>query len=394
MEVFIMVATSEKSKFSNYWRKGIPAPRHFFNKTHTKNKSYQFSNFARAYRSWFVPYLKSRIRSHEFRPLLSFLYTDLNCNLNCHYCYCRRKKIPGMTMQVAKDAVKWLQSVGCRVLAYMGGEPLVRKDFIIELTRHAVKNGFFVYLPTNGILMDEAFIDDIGKAGISVINLAVDAIDGYKGIPKYFNRIKPQFQYLVQQEKKYGYITFFNINITKNNVKDAKHLTEIAHKHGIATDYHINEPPQIKYQDFSHEQDGAWITKAEFHEVDDLLDWVIRKNLEGYTMVNSVEHLRAMKLFIRHRLPAWPCLAGKYSMIIRLDGSFTPCFELYGTDEDWGNIYDGHKFDPERLTRQKQKCSPHCLSTCNYQVCHYSSSFIYSVQWLAKHAYSSFLGIS
>jgi radical SAM protein with 4Fe4S-binding SPASM domain len=93
-------------------------------------------------------------------------------------------------------------------------------------------------------------------------------------------------------------------------------------------------------------------------------------------------------------LPAWGCMAGKYSMVIRLDGSFTPCFELYGTDEDWGNIYDGHKFDPEKLARLKQKCSPHCLSTCNFQVSHYSSSLIYSVQWLAKHAYSSFLGIS
>ncbi len=389
-----MVATAKKSMDSNWLRKEILTPGRFFNKPLTKNKRYQFSNFARAYRSWFVPYVKSRMRPHEFRPLLSFLYTDLNCNLNCHYCYCRGKKIPGMTMQVAKDAVKWLQSVGCRVLAYMGGEPLVRKDFVIELTRYAVKKGFFVYLPTNGILMDEAFIDDIGKAGISVINLAVDAMDGYTGIPKYFNRIKPQFQYLVKQEKKYGYITFLNINITKKNVKDVKLLTEIAHDHGIATDYHINEPPQINYQDFTHEQDGAWITEAEFDEVDELLDWVIQKNLEGYTMVNSVEHLSAMKRFIRHKLPVWPCMAGQYLMIIRLDGSFAPCMELYGSDEDWGNIYDGHKFDPERLARQKQHCSPHCLSTCNFQVCHYSSALIYSVQWLAKHAYSSFFGIS
>jgi hypothetical protein len=41
-----------------------------------------------------------------------------------------------MTMEMAKDAVNWLESVGCRVLAYMGGEPLVRKDFIVELTRY------------------------------------------------------------------------------------------------------------------------------------------------------------------------------------------------------------------------------------------------------------------
>lgn len=101
-----------------------------------------------------MPYIKSCIRPDKFRPLLSFLFTDLNCNLNCRYCFVRGKDIAGMTMGTAKDAVKCVRSVGCRVLAYMGGEPLVRKDFIIELTRHAVENGFFVYLPTNGILMD------------------------------------------------------------------------------------------------------------------------------------------------------------------------------------------------------------------------------------------------
>jgi len=387
-----MPATFKESKFSDDGSKWNPSARWYPDKTH--NKRYRVYNFTRAYRSWFIPYIKSRIQPGKFRPFLSFLYTDLNCNLDCHYCYSRNKHIEGMTLQVAKDAVNWLQSVGCRVLAYMGGEPLIRKDFLIELTRYAVKKGFFVYLPTNGILMNEAFIDEIGKAGISVINLAVDAVDHHKGMPKYLNRIKSQFQYLVTQQQKYEYITFLNINITKNNLKDVKVLTNIARDHGIATDYHINEPPQIEYEHFKHEHDGAWITEAEYQAVDELVDWLIRKNIEGYTMVNSVEHLNAMKLFIRHRLPPWPCLAGKSSMIIRLDGSFTPCMELYGTDEDWGNIYEGHKFDPNRLTRLKENCSPNCLSTCNFQVNHYSSSLSFSFQWLAKHAYSSFLGVS
>ncbi len=387
-----MPTTFKESKFSDYGSKWKPSTHCYPKKNH--NKRYQVYNFTRAYRSWFIPYIKSRIQPDKFRPLLSFLYTDLNCNLDCPYCYSRNKHKEGMTLQVAKDAVDWLQSVGCRVLAFMGGEPLIRKDFLIELTRYAVGKGFFVYLPTNGILMNEAFIDEIGKAGISVINLAVDAVDRHKGIPKYLNRIKSQFQYLVTQQQKYEYITFFNINITKHNLKDVKALTNIAHDHGIATDYHINEPPQIEYEHFQHGQNGAWITETEFQAVDELVDWLIQKNIEGYTMVNSVEHLNAMKLFIRRRLPPWPCLAGKSSMIIRLDGSFTPCMELYGSDEDWGNIYEGHNFDPNILSRLKKNCSPNCLSTCNFQVNHYSSSLTFSLQWLAKHAYSSFLGVS
>ncbi|EFK10246.1 radical SAM domain protein [delta proteobacterium NaphS2] len=367
----------------------------YFSRTKKKHNSrYHLKNFARAYNSWLMPYIRSRIYSKEFRPILCYLYTDLNCNLDCHYCYSRGRKIPGMTTKTAKDAIDWLQNVGCRVLAYMGGEPLIRKDFIIEITRYAVERGFFVYLPTNGILLDAPFIDEIGKAGVSTINLAVDSVNGFDGIPKSFDRIKPQFEYLVQQEKEHDYIAFFNINITKDNSTDVKALTEIAHEYGIATDYHINEPPLIAYDDFEGNDVFQLENENQFREIDAVIDWLVQKNLKGYTMVNSIEHLKLMKDFIRHRLAPWPCRAGELSMVIRLDGSFAPCFELYGTREDWGDIYRGPRFDPVILAERKRECSPRCLSTCNFQVNHYTQSFLYSLQWVAKHAYGRFFGVS
>jgi len=355
---------------------------------------YHLNNFTRASRSWMVPYAKTRIHAKEFHPVLCFLYTDLNCNLDCHYCYSKGRKIPGMTLQTAMDAVDWLRSKGCKVLAYMGGEPLVRKSFILEITRYAVERGMFVYLPTNGTLLDEKFIDAIGEAGVATVNLAVDAMDGYTGIPKNLNRIRGPLEYLVRREKRYGYITFFNINITRNNIDDVRQLTQIAHDYGIATDYHINEQPPIDYSAFDPEKDCGWITGRDIERVDGVIDWLIEKNRSGYTMVNSVEHLAAMKLFIRNRLPAWPCRAGELSMIMRLDGSFAPCFELYGDSEDWGSIYAGAKFDVEKLAERKQGCSPHCLSTCNFQVTHYTRSLRHTLQWVAKHAYARFFGVS
>lgn len=384
--------TSQASKLSDSRSKWQSPPRR--SQTDSPTTRYQLKNFSRAYRSWLLPYIKSRLRPGAFRPVLSFLFTDINCNLSCHYCYSKGKKIPGMTMEMAKDAVDWLQTVGCKVLAYMGGEPLVRKDFIIELTRYAKEKGFFIYLPTNGILMDKAFIDEIGKAGVAAINLAVDSVDGYDGIPKALRRIQSNFEYLVRQQKKYGYLTFFNINITQKNIGDVKALTETAHKNGIGTDYHINEPPIIDYDSFEDLQDGAWITEKDVQAVDEVIDWLIEKNRQGYAMVNSLDHLQAMKRFIRHEGPPWSCRAGELSMIIRLDGSFAPCFELYGAEENWGNIYGGPQFDLAKLRNQKKECSPHCLSTCNYQINHYTRGMLYSLQWVAKHTYGNFLGTS
>ncbi len=355
---------------------------------------YRFHSLVRAYKTMFIPYLRSRLTHELIRPLLCFLYTDLNCNLDCYYCYSRGKNIPGMSMEVARDSVEWLERRGCRVLAYMGGEPLIRKDFIVELTKYASTRGFFVYLPTNGVLLDEEFVEEIGKAGISAINLAVDSIEKRPGIPKYYARIKKQLEYLVEREHAYNYITFLNINITDDNILDVKRLTEIAHEYGIPTDYHINEPPVVEYETYKHKEEGKWISERRARDVDELVDWLIEKNLEGYTMVNSVDHLMAMKKFIRHELEPWPCRAGLNSLIIRLDGSFAPCFELYGSKEDWGNIYDGPKFDPEKLAALKARCTRHCLSTCNYQLAHYYQSVLWALQWVMKHAYSSVLGVS
>ena len=351
-------------------------------------------NFSKAYWSFLHPVIKARLQPNSFRPVIAFLFTDLNCNLDCYYCYSRGKEIPGMTLEVAKKSVDLLRAKGCRVLAYMGGEPLLRKNFIIDLTRYAHERDFYIYLPTNGILMDEAFVDEIGDAGVAAVNIAIDAVNGYEGLPKAFNRIKSQFEYLVKQAKRYEYNPFLNINITNRNLQDVKELSELAFNYGIAADYHINEPPLIKYETYEHENEGAWITENEFQEVDALIDWLSHKNLNGYTMVNSVNHLQAMKLYIRGQQPGWTCRAGQLSMVIRLDGSFARCFEFYEDTEDWGNIYDGPKFDRTRLTARKQECNPHCLSTCNFQVSHYTQSILYGLQWVAKHVYGSLFGIS
>lgn len=107
-----------------------------------------------------------------------------------------------MTLETAKSSIDWLKSVGCRVLGIMGGEPLMRKDFILDVISYASKNDFFVYLPTNGYLMDKEFIDEMGKAGVSMINLAVDCIKPRKGLPKALMQIEPQFRYLVEKQKK------------------------------------------------------------------------------------------------------------------------------------------------------------------------------------------------
>ncbi len=345
-------------------------------------------NLTRAFRCWFVPYLKSRYNSTEFRPLCSFLFTDWKCNVDCHYCWAWNNQKEGMTLETAKRSIDFLKSVGCRVVGLMGGEPLVRKDFVIEVVKYGSENGFFVYIPTNGILMDKKFIDEVGDAGVSAVNVAVDCITEKPGLPKSLMRIESQFRYLIKQQRKYGYNVWFNINITSKNLKDVKMLTEIAHDNGIPTDYHANEPHIIERDHYKHKGSDLWITREDWEDVDALLDWLIERNRDGYVMVNSIEHLKAMKDFIRLKLEPWGCRAGQNSLFIGINGEIVPCMGLYDSNQNQDSIFN-YRYNPDRLKTLKETCSPKCLSTTNYQIrTYYKSTQVY--KWVFKHARKNF----
>lgn len=281
-------------------------------------------NGIRAIRHWAIPYIASRIYARQFRPVLCHLFTEWSCNIDCHYCHQHNNDLPGMDFDTAKRAMDWVKSLGCRVISIMGGEPLVRKDFILEVIRYGAENGLFMYLPTNGYLMDRSFIDEAGRAGVAAINLAVDCVAPRKGLPKALLSIEPQFRYLVEQRKKYGYVVIFNFNICRTNIKDVKVLTEIARQNQIGTDYHLTEPPQnfININHFKHTRDMLTITPDEYDEVDQLLDWLISKQRQGWYMVNSIEHLKAFKDRMRGSMPPWDCRAGHNGFLIRHDYAF------------------------------------------------------------------------
>jgi MoaA/NifB/PqqE/SkfB family radical SAM enzyme len=346
---------------------------------------YRLYNGKRAFDKWIIPYIQSRVFSSSLRPVLSYLYTDWKCNINCHYCFQFNNNGKGMSYQTATSAIDWLKTIGCRAIPLMGGEPLIRKDFILDVVRYGAKQGFFVYLPTNGYLLTPDYIDKLGDAGIAAINLAVDCVAPKTGLPKALKAIEPQFKYLVENQEKYGYLVFFNMNITSKNMSDVKILTEIAHDNHIATDYHINEPPQqfFEMNHYSHLGESLYIRPDQFGEVDELLDWIIEKNHKGYNMVNSIPHLQAMKDWIRNKPVSWQCRAGKNGIMIRPDGSITPCFGLLSYDHDWGRIWDP-KIDMDELAEVKKSCFNHCLSTCFYTMSHYYHP-TETLKWMMKH---------
>ena len=230
-------------------------------------------------RGWLFPYLKSRVRAGDFQPIISYLFTEWKCNLDCHYCWSYDNRVKGMSEDVARRAIDWLHDTPCRVLAPTGGEPLLRPDFVHKVIYYAAKKDFWVYLATNARLLRPDVTDRLADAGIATINFAVDAVKEKPGLPKAFEHVAKNFDYLVRRQYRYGYTLFFNINICRTNLDDVRQLTQIAHDHGIATTYHINETPMMEQEHFKHlHENDTYIRPPDFPQVDELLDWLAEKN--------------------------------------------------------------------------------------------------------------------
>lgn len=356
-------------------------------------RHYTIPQIYHSMRGWMFPYFRSRLLPGEFHPLITYLFTESKCNLNCHYCWAYDNQVAGMTENVAKRSIDWLHSTTCRVLALMGGEVLIRPKFAHKVIDYATRKGFWVYLPTNGRLMKPDTIDRLADAGVATVNLAVDAWDVKPGLPKAMVPIRENFNHLIRKQHKYGYSVFLNINICRNNLEDVRMLTELARDNNIATDYHICETPMMEHSEFKYFNDNPVFIRSEDHAaIGELIDWLIEKQKSGWHMVNSVTRLAEMKKFISKELEEWGCRAGQNSMIIRTDGTLAPCFPTYSSNHDWGTI-EAPRMEPKQLCAMKHECEPNCFSTLNHIL-----AFCYNdarvLRWLLKQATHGFQGVT
>lgn len=390
--------------------------------TPPEHRRWRPEHLRRFARGWLIPYVRSRVMPGDFHPITAYLFVEYKCNLDCWYCWSFDNKVRGMTEDIARRTIDWLHDHGCRVLALMGGEPLLRPQFAHKVVYYAAKKGFWVYIGTNGRLLRPEVADRLGDAGVGVFNFALDAWDEKPGLPKALVPARTNLEYLIRKQYGYGYMVFFNMNICRNNLDDIRMLTEYAREHRLATDYHLNETPMLEQDGhFKHLRDNpTYIHPEDWRSVDETIDWIIEKNKAGYQMVNSVTRLQEMKAFVRMssgldlrrvgwygdgtgsngtseellasmpgivrdengslRFADWNCRAGHNNVIIRTDGTVAPCFPMYGATYDWGSI-EGHKFVSRDIAEMKKTCEQHCFSTLNHNLAYcYNDARV--IKWL------------
>lgn len=101
------------------------------------------------------------------------------CNLHCIHCHASGGKPAGdeLTTEEGKRLLDQLAAVSeFRMMAFTGGEPLVRPD-LFELLAYAKALGFVNTVATNATLIDEAVARRLRRCGVAIAAVSLDGFD-------------------------------------------------------------------------------------------------------------------------------------------------------------------------------------------------------------------------
>ncbi|MFA6033800.1 MAG: radical SAM protein [Myxococcota bacterium] len=154
------------------------------------------------------------------------------CNLRCRHCHATSSTASPDELDT-REGYAFLDQLsalkGFQMLAYSGGEPLVRPD-INDLLAYTKKKGLVSVIATNGTLIDDARARELVKLGVKGIAVSFDSTDpaihnAIRQSPTAFDRALRG----IEACKKAGMVIQLNYTAMKENVDTLPSVIRFAH---------------------------------------------------------------------------------------------------------------------------------------------------------------------
>jgi len=303
-------------------------------------------------------YLKLKFRPI---PIWAHFFITRRCNLNCKYCFQKDNKKNESDTLEAKKIIDKLYSLGTRILSFLGGEPTIRKDFI-ELVEYANKKGMISFLTTNGTLLNEEYIERIGRSGLDILTLSVDSVAdfGYSG--KNYARSKKVLDNLVRARGKYGFLLIVNMVLSNRNVNQVIDTLKFFDKLGIPISLVFIQEDTFTNQPMD---EGLFFrSEEEKNKLFKVLEEIKILKKQSKNIYVSTQYLNDIKKFVNKEI-RWDCPAGKYTFAVDTEGEFMLCSVLPKEDI---NIFQIDKNYYKKFAVKRKEtldiCTKKCLSNC------------------------------
>lgn len=186
---------------------------------------------------------RERCKREKALHRLTYLFweTTLRCNLSCRHCgsLCGPNAPVDelSTDEIKRALTEVAEDFDARdiILAVTGGEPLVRPD-LFEVLGYANGLGFRWGLVTNGLLIDQAMVERLRRAGMRTISVSLDGIGETHdflrgGRPGLFARVVEAVRLLVAA-KAFGVVQITSC-ISPHNLDQLDDLYQLGQEVGV-----------------------------------------------------------------------------------------------------------------------------------------------------------------
>jgi len=117
------------------------------------------------------------------------------CNLRCLHCHTdAREALPDeLMLKEAIQTIDELAVLGTEALIFSGGEPLLRKEFVLELADYCIDVGIIPAMLTNGMLINHKVAWEIKDSEIMAVGIPIDSPepavhDRLRNVPGTFDK--------------------------------------------------------------------------------------------------------------------------------------------------------------------------------------------------------------
>lgn len=259
-------------------------------------------------------------------PHWAYIYITRKCNESCDYCSYTGDS-PEMSEQELISAIDKVHELGTRYVSFFGGEPTLRRRKLVRAIKHAsLEKRMFTQLPTNASLLDGDYLDELGSAGLDMIDVSFDSLQNAAGSRKNLHNNSDIFKEILKSRDKYGFQFKTNQVITRNNYEEIDKIFEFAKENNIALSLRLAFSPPLK------ERSSAKIyfqnTPEDIKIVEDISKNLINKKKQGYLTSEPIEFYEAMPSFVKQEENIWKCNALRNNITIETNGLVRLCGAL------------------------------------------------------------------
>lgn len=168
---------------------------------------------------------------HLRAPLIVWFEITRSCNLPCKHCYVEagRPRRDELATKEVFAVLEQLRDVGVFALVLVGGEPMLRPDFM-DILHYAHELGFVISVATNGTQITQEAIDRLPREEC-IVSVSVDGIEFHQEF-----RVKSTFEDLRERLlllKRNEIPTAIMATQTDQNLNELEEVFEFARSNGF-----------------------------------------------------------------------------------------------------------------------------------------------------------------